>query len=352
MTLLEHATAALSDWLPTLEVVVVGGLILLASRWLLLREAKGGPPISMTRSLLFSSVVGGVLISLILALPVGDSAKGQLLSLFGLLITGAIALSSTTFVGNAMAGLMLRSMGNFRPGDFVKVGDHFGRVSAVSLVHTEIQTEDRDLTTFSNIYLVTNPVTVVRASGTIISSTVSLGYDVPRADVEEALVDAAGRSELADPFVQVRELGDFSITYRVCGFLADVKYLISNRTKLHCNVLDALHERRIEIVSPNFVNYRDVGKSPSVIPRSNRRSTASDDRSRPEDVMFDKADRAEARIFMEGQLQQVREELRAMSERLDKEESHTAELENELERLRLKEQIIGQALEGDDQGEH
>ena len=42
--------------------------------------------------------------------------------------TATVALSSTTFVANTMAGLMLRLVRNFRPGEFVRVGDHFGSV--------------------------------------------------------------------------------------------------------------------------------------------------------------------------------------------------------------------------------
>ncbi|MGB8329288.1 MAG: hypothetical protein WCE62_04110 [Polyangiales bacterium] len=42
-----------------------------------------------------------------LQLPIGDAPRGQLLSLLGLLVTAAIALSSTTLLGNAMAGIML-----------------------------------------------------------------------------------------------------------------------------------------------------------------------------------------------------------------------------------------------------
>ena len=46
------------------------------------------------------------------------------------------------FIGNVMAGLMLRAVRNFRTGDFVRVEKHFGRVTERGLLHTEIQTED------------------------------------------------------------------------------------------------------------------------------------------------------------------------------------------------------------------
>ena len=44
----------------------------------------------------------------------------------------------------------------------------FGRVTERGLFHTEIQTEDRDLVTLPNLYLVTNPVKVVRTFLTVL----------------------------------------------------------------------------------------------------------------------------------------------------------------------------------------
>jgi len=73
------------------------------------------------------STVGIVLC--ILTLPVDDETQRDLLTVFGLILTAVITLSSTTFAANAMAGLMLRSMNHFRPGDFVRVDSQFGRVT-------------------------------------------------------------------------------------------------------------------------------------------------------------------------------------------------------------------------------
>jgi len=100
-------------------------------------------------------------------------AAQELLAVVGLLFSATMALSSTTFLGNAMAGVMIRAVRNFRIGDFIRCDQHFGRVTERGLFHTEIQTEDRELTTLPNLYLVTHPVTTVRASGTVISATVA-----------------------------------------------------------------------------------------------------------------------------------------------------------------------------------
>jgi small-conductance mechanosensitive channel len=61
---------------------------------------------------------------------------------------------------------------------------------------------------------------------------------------------------LQNPFVQIKELGDFSISYRIAGFLPDVKHILTSRSDLRKLVVDMLHGDGIEIVSPNFMNQR------------------------------------------------------------------------------------------------
>jgi hypothetical protein len=131
----------------------------------------------------------------------------------------------------------------------------------------------------------------VRASGTILSSEVSLGYDVEHHDVCDTLKVAAESAGLKDPFVHVRELGDFSVTYRVAGLLEDVQSLISARSVLRRCMLDALHAADIEIVSPGFMNTRAVASDQRFIARPTRRRRAADDAS-AEQLAFDKAHEA------------------------------------------------------------
>jgi hypothetical protein len=212
------------------------------------------------------------------------------------LVSAAIALSSTTFLGNMMAGVLLRVVRSFRPGDFIRVEGHFGRVSEQGLLHTEIQTEDRDLVTLPNLFLVTHPVRVIRASGTVVSADVSLGYDVSHRRVQTALLKAAAAAGLAEPFVQIIELGDFSIAYRVAGILTEVKQLLTVRSRLRAAVLDHLHGADIEIVSPRFQNQRLVAEDARFMPpREPEPAGAATSREIfPEELIFDKADQAES----------------------------------------------------------
>ncbi len=270
-------------------VVVIAGLSLV--NWFLSRRWRDQPDAQFRFQMIMLALTFAGVLSLIISFPISDSLRGQLLSLIGILLSAAIALSSTTFIGNIMAGIMLRAIKSARPGDFITVADITGRITKMELLHTEVQTEDRNLATLPNLFMVTQPMKVVRANGTIISAEVSLGYDVSRSRVTELLCEAAGNAGLTDAFVLVRELGDYSVLYRVAGLLEEAKGLISARSKLRASMLDTLHGAGIEIVSPNFMNTRMLAEKKLFIPRPSR-ATESDDTVTAEAVAFDKAEEA------------------------------------------------------------
>lgn len=300
----------LFEYLPFFAVTAIVAVSLYAVQKIFqtkMQTQSGESSFSRHFILIGLTVVGLVIV--IMAFPMSDITRGQILSLLGIMLTGVIAFSSTTFVANVMAGLMLRAVKTFKPGDFVRINDNWGRVTERGLFHTEIQTEDRDLTTLPNLYLVTHPFTVVHHSGTIISTSLSLGYDLPRRDVEQLLIDAATQAELQDPFVHISELGDFSITYKVCGFLGDVKQLLTVKSNLRKKILDVLHGAGIEIVSPTFMNQRQLQPGTKQIPKQVLRETKEPESAIAEQIIFDKAETAE-------KLTQLREKRSAIAEEI------------------------------------
>ena len=283
-----------SDLYALVIVVAVILILVVADRFLKWQSRGSSGVIFRNQLIMFGLTFIGLLV-VIIVLPVDAGVRGQLLTLIGIIITVTISLSSSTFLGNALAGVMLKMVNHFRSGDFVKVGEHFGRVSERGLFHTEIQTPSRDLTTLPNLYLATTPVTVVRSSGTIVDATVSLGFDVPHGKIESLLMDAAMQTELKDPFVQVLELGDFSVTYRVAGLLEDTKRLLTFRSRLRVAMLDCLHHGGVEIVSPTFMNTRDYDPRHDFVPAAvadEMPATPAADAT--VEVVFDKAEVAQS----------------------------------------------------------
>ncbi len=294
MPVLEKLGEWLLPFVPLLITVVSVAVVLAGAHWLLLgRHADLGGERKFPRQLAMLGLTIAGVVALALALPVTDSTRNQVLGLVGLVISGTFAFSSTTIMANLMAGVMLRMTRPFRTGDFIRVESYFGRVAERGLLDTEIQDESRELIAIPNTYLITHAVTVVRSSGTIVSTTLSLGYDVHHLVVEPLLLQAAERAGLEDPFVHVLELGNYAITYRVSGLLVEVKNLLTVRSNLCREILDVLHEEQIEIASPTIMNQRRWPEEAKLIPAPMFPSEPRQREAAVEDIAFDKAEEAE-----------------------------------------------------------
>lgn len=82
----------------------------------------------------------------------------------------------------------------------------------------------------------------------MISTTVSLGYDVPHNNIEQALKESVTEAGLSDPYVYITQLGDYSVVYKINGFLEDSRKFFSANSLLNAKVMDLLHQKEIEIV--------------------------------------------------------------------------------------------------------
>ncbi len=347
---LEGVYQSLAKLVPLISTIAVIVFVLWLANWVLLRRASLTTESRLPGQVIMLVLSAIALIAVILALPVGESTRGDLLGLLGLILTGVIALSSTTFVSNAMAGLMLRSVQSFRHGDFIRAGEHFGRVTERGLFHTEIQSEDRDLITLPNLFLASSPVTVVSSSGTIISCDLSLGYDVPHYQVESLLKDAAVAAGLQESFVQIMSLGDFSVSYRIAGYYAEVKHLLSGRSRLKREVLDKLHGADIEIVSPSFMNQRQFNSGEKFMSAPKPLNPLEIGEMAPESLIFDKANKAEKIRILKDEQQTLVDEIKVLKVQLEGlDDAQAVEIKGKIfkceERLEKLENIIRVAKE-------
>jgi len=150
----------------------------------------------------------------------------------------------------------------------------------------------------------------MRSSGTLLSVEVSLGYDVSRHEIESALLDASSLTGLESPFVQIRELGDFSVHYQVSGLLTEVNRLIDKRRELRGRTMDVLHAAGIEIVSPTFMNTRAFDKKDQFIPEVEEVTESTNDTASTDALVFDKAEEAESVSRLKERLVETQERIR------------------------------------------
>ncbi|MGB5324845.1 MAG: mechanosensitive ion channel domain-containing protein [Pseudomonadales bacterium] len=332
-------------FMPLVATMLTVIALLLGAHWLLIRRQPGlGNERLFPRHLAMLGLTLAGILAIALALPVSESTRNQIIALVGLLVSGVFAFSSSTIFANLLAGIMLRVTKPFNTGDFIEVADHFGRVVERGLLDTEIQTENRELVALPNTYMISHPITAIRGSGTIVSATLSLGYDIHHVKVEPLLLEAAKQCGLEESFVQIMALGDYSVTYKVSGMLVEVKSLLTSRSNLCRAVLDGLHGSDIEIVSPAFMNQRRLPEDTRMIPAMLQQAPAE---SIPvaEGVAFDKAEQAEQVEKEKQQLLEKIEEYSALLKDASKENGITLQAQIKEARAQLK---VMQAAEEDD----
>lgn len=302
---------------PLISVIVIAVAFIWASHRIASRLSSNSQQ-EFKWQLLDLAIIATAMVCIVVALPLSDETQGQVLSLLGVVLTGVIGLSSTTFVSNSIAGIMLQISSPFRPGDYIQIGEQFGRVISISLVQTRIQTETRDMATLPNLLLLNNPVTVTHREGTILSAEVSLGYDIHHAQIEPLLESAAVDAGLEEPWVSVQDLLDHSVLYRINGMLPDTKNMLSTRSKLRRCILDQLHGAGLEIVSPAFMNQRQLDPTVNVSPALRRTHAPrnTDETAAPEELIFDAAEEAAALEEVKQKLLRLKQQIKTNQQTL------------------------------------
>jgi len=313
--------------LPTaLVVLAIGHYVLLARHKDLGSEAR----LPRQLALLILTLLSMVLV--IVVAPIHESTRNQILGLLGIVLSGVVALSAAPFVTNFMAAVMLRATRPFAVGNFIRVGDLYGKVTERGLFDTEIQTEERELVAIPNATFINQSVTVVRSSGVIISTKVSLGYETGNDTAEPLMLEAAAKAGLEGPYVHIVELGDFSISYKVCGLLTDVESVLTARSELNRQLLNTLHQAGVEVASPTITRHITQSEDIRILPERTT-PVAEENRVKAEEIVFDKAREIERLSALTKDLQQQLEDIdRSKSGAA----SQKASLEQSLERVKAE----------------
>jgi len=344
----EAIQAALVEFMPFFFTVISVLLVLWIAHMLLIaRQTDLGSEKLFPRLLTMMGLTLIGMVVIVLAIPVESDTRNQIIGLIGLVISAVFVFSSGNIFANFMAGILLRVTSPFRVGDFIQVNEHFGRVAERGLFDTEVQSESRELIAIPNTLLVTHPVATVRNSGVIVSTTLSLAYDLNHNQIRPLLLEAAATSGLKEPFVHIQALGDFSITYRISGVLTEAKELIAARSNLRIAVLDILHREHIEIVPSGQRQLDAAEKALLRSARQREKQKAWVDNTVAEEIVFDKAEQAEQFSTEKSQLHGGIAALEEQLKTAEGEEKQVVslELEHMMEQLATLDLIIAEVLE-------
>ena len=183
-----------------------------------------------------------------------------------------ISLGSSGLMSQAMSGLVLMYSRALKPGDYVRIGDVEGTVTALGMLSTKVQSTKNEEITLPNAVIVgTTTKNYSRLAGThglSLSTTVTIGYDTPWRQVHAMLVMAAGRTDglRHDPPPRVLQtaLSDWYIEYELRAVIEEPAQRGPVLSALHSHIVDVFNEYGVQIMSPNYEN---DPPQPLVVPR-------------------------------------------------------------------------------------
>jgi small-conductance mechanosensitive channel len=160
-----------------------------------------------------------------------------------------------------MSGLVVVYSRALRVGDLIQVNGVKGVVTDIGGLATKIQTQNKIETTIPNSVIISNSIEnftrLNDATGTLLSTTVTIGYDAPWRKVHEMLISSALATHqiqsTPSPYVYQRALSDFYVEYQLFMHSNSPDIQIKILSELHQKIQDEFNRAGIQIMSPHFM---------------------------------------------------------------------------------------------------
>ncbi len=197
-------------------------------------------------------------------LPGSESGIFKGVSIF---VAALFSLGSTTTIGNLISGIIITYMRPFLVGDFVRIGDQEGEVVEENAFVTRLRDIKGNLVTVPNNSILSQQTVNYTAAardgkGSIVHSSFTFTYHVPRETVEAYLLEGAARCKLLEknpkPFVLYTALEDFYTQYEINGYTKETARLFAVYSELHRNIIDVFHEHHLDPTSSHFIKVTEV----------------------------------------------------------------------------------------------
>ena len=218
-------------------------------------------------------LVGAIILmaGLVVAYPYIPGSGSRAFQGAGLFVGLLAALGSSAVATNVISGVMLIYTRAFQEGDRVEINGVTGVVQDRNLLVTRIQTPRNELVSLPNAMVISTPVLNFSCSGregpapVTISTTITIGYDVPWRQVHSLMLEAAaavaGIAEQPPARVLQTALNDFHISYALEASLGDVSLYRETLSELLGSLQDRFAAAGGEILSPSYQANREGSRS-------------------------------------------------------------------------------------------
>lgn len=209
--------------------------------------------------------------SLLLMLLFIPGIDEKALAVAGIVLGVIVSLSSTTTIGNIVAGSIIHYTRPIREGDRVEIDGAFGDVVSVELMFVHIKTIKDVIVSIPSLNVISKGIRNFSAlDNTIVYASLTLGYDLDPCLVEELLLKSASKTdgilEQPAPFVLIRSLNDYTVEYEINGYTDAPSSLIMTKSRLMKNVLLEFAKSDVQIMSPAYVDLMQMPPEKKIIP--------------------------------------------------------------------------------------
>jgi small-conductance mechanosensitive channel/CRP-like cAMP-binding protein len=182
----------------------------------------------------------------------------QLTAAAGAVVLG-LALQDT--LGNAIAGLALQADQPYKVGDWIRVGEHEGRVTQISWRSTVLRTRDSTLVGLPNSSIADGAIVNFSepAPPTRVFVDVGVAYTAPPNHVKAVIAEALAQVPLAMPSpapdALLVDFGTSAVTYRARCFVQDMERAALAQDQMRTAIWYTFQRHGLEIPYPIQVEY-------------------------------------------------------------------------------------------------
>jgi small-conductance mechanosensitive channel len=199
--------------------------------------------------------------ALIVSYPYLPGSQSEVFKGVSVFVGLIVSLGSTGLMNQAMSGLMVTYSRSLKCGEYVRVGETEGTVTAVGALATKIRSPRNEEITIPNAVVASSSTTNFSRNldeGVYSSTSVTIGYDTPWRQVHALLLAAATRTpgvrNEPRPVILQTALQDWYVQYSLFVALENPHRRFFTLDVLHANIQDAFNEHGVQIMSPRYVN--------------------------------------------------------------------------------------------------
>jgi len=218
-------------------------------------EDTARPTRKLTQALLWVFAIA-------MAYPYFPGSNTEAFKGLSVLVGIMLSIGGAGVIGQAASGLIMIYSRVLREGEYVKIGEIEGLVTAVGIFSTKMITSSGEEVNVPNAIIgsstTVNSSRLTEGNALVMHTTVTIGYNTPWRQVHALLLRAAestlGLRSVPKPFVTQSALSDSYIKYQLCAQVDRPEIRRITLTALHANIQDVFNEFGVQIMSPHYEN--------------------------------------------------------------------------------------------------